>query len=182
MKKQILVFIFCLICTLVNGDAKHFYSVFDRNDLPVFSRPFFATLTADPVALKSAERMLDDAMKNNSQHEIYQNANNAGYYNLLNGDFLQALKFLQIAVNHKPQGKEAGTIMAQYAFALDVAGRHEQAFTIYNELLEKELANATQIKAYVQALAGLIFLQHADTVSAKPLLSKALQYFSANNF
>ena len=182
MKKQILVFIFCLICTLVNGDAKHFYSVFDRNDLPVFSRPFFATLTADPVALKSAERMLDDAMKSNSQHEIYQNANNAGYYNLLNGDFLQALKFLQIAVNHKPQGKEAGTIMAQYAFALDVAGRHEQAFTIYNELLEKELANATQIKAYVQALAGLIFLQHADTVSAKPLLSKALQYFSANNF
>ncbi len=182
MKKQVLIFIFCLIGTFVRGDAKHLYSVFDRNDLPVFSRPFFITITADPIALKSAERMLGDAIKSNRQQEIFQNANNAGYYNLLNGDFLQALKFLQIAVNHKPLSKEAAPTMAQYAFALDVAGRHEQAFSIYKELLEKDLANSTQIRAYVQAMAGLIFLQHADTVSAKPLLGNALQYFSANNF
>ena len=92
MKKQVLIFIFCLVCALVKGDAKQFYSVFDRKDLPVFSRPFFITITADPIALKSAERMLGDAIKSNRQQEIFQNANNAGYYNLLNGDFLQALK------------------------------------------------------------------------------------------
>ena len=182
MKKQVLIFIFCLVCALVKGDAKQFYSVFDRKDLPVFSRPFFVTVTADPVALKSAEKLLDDAMMNKRQLEIFQFANNAGYYNLLNGDFIQALKFLQIAVNHKPQHKDAASAMAQYAFALDVAGRHEQAFTIYNELLEKDLTNSAQIKAYVQAMAGLIFLQHADTVSAKTLLGSAWHYFSDKNF
>ena len=39
-EKQILLFIFCLICTLVNVIQSIFYSFLTRNDLPVFQTIF----------------------------------------------------------------------------------------------------------------------------------------------
>src|SRR5690606_32576412 len=169
---SILLFLSFLIATAQSN--KELKSVFESSNVSLFPRPFYYEGSSVTKLLSSEEQMLQQAQSKNVNNDILIHANNAGYYCLLSGDLIQAIKYFLLASNtYTNDDSKALLIKAHLAFANDIGCRDSQALRLYSELLESATFSKLNLKlqAYINGLAGVIYLQERDSARAIKVLN-----------
>ncbi len=171
-----------LSCLLTHAQSNSvFKSVFDNDKIALFPRPFFYDGGSMTKQLESEEVLLNKAKTKTDNSEILMHANNAGYYSLLSGDLIQAIKYFLLAISTPTNDYDTKLLVkAHLAFANDIACRDTQALRLYSEIVNDESFRrvSSKIQSYINGLAGVIYLQEKDDVKAKALLNEAEKQLS----
>ena len=182
----VIFLIFGLSVPAQDNAAEQPLTVFDRkSDISFFSEIVPPRIKMTNKFVVAHTERLKHAVKNNDNNAIALSANNLGYYALKTGDVASAIKYFQQALSaytvlNRPEA--ISLAQAQLAFALDQAGRDDEALTYYREAARSfETQSKARPLPYINALQGIIYLQKNDTLTSRALIDKALQQLSVMN-